>query len=168
MKSLKKLLEEEVQNFYMESFEEFTNPPHIMVLGDFMHLNQRVDEGKWDDSGYKGYKIRFDKAHSSKGLDHVHIARDKHINAKNKQVAWNKDGSKHDKKSFNSNFHGMNKAKEIASKALGIKKSKLKESASQDSTANLILESSLIDYIPSKASIFVFELDAADTVMLFS
>lgn len=50
---------------------------------------------------------------------HVHIARDKYITTK-QQVAWNQNGSRHDRKSFNPNLSGIEAAKDIARNALDL------------------------------------------------
>jgi len=51
---------------------------------------------------------------------HVHIAREKHTSAKNQQVAWNQDGSRHDRKSFNAGLGQQDAVRNIAAQALNI------------------------------------------------
>ncbi|MBK8483851.1 MAG: hypothetical protein IPL31_05775 [Saprospiraceae bacterium] len=79
-----------------------------------------IPEGVWVNSSEKGLKVRIDSAHTTDGLKHIHIARDKHTKSKNKQVSWNVNGKRHDKKSLDSNFHGLEKAKRAARKALNL------------------------------------------------
>jgi hypothetical protein len=142
----------------LESFEEFTHPFHIIVLFDKSDKDKLglISEGDWKPSSQKGYWQRLDTPKFDFEKLHVHIAKQKHINAKNKQVAWNNDGTRHDKKSFNQNFNGMEKAKEIARKALGLPSDTLLENVNNKSNGELLLES--VEYLPTKSSIFVFEV----------
>lgn len=142
----------------LESFEEFTHPFHIIVLFDKSDKDKfgLITEGDWKPSGEKGYWQRLDTPKFDFEKLHVHIAKQKHINAKNKQVAWNDDGTRHDKKSFNQNFNGMEKAKEIARKALGLSSDTVLENVNNESNTELLLES--VEYLPTKSSIFVFEV----------
>jgi hypothetical protein len=61
---------------------------------------------------------------------HVHIAKSKHMSSKNKQASWNDDGSKHDKKSFNSNVASLNIVQSIARDVLNLPSSIKLEEAS--------------------------------------
>ena len=80
-----------------------------------------LEEGKWVASKRKGWSQRVDPENPQiKILRHVHVARDKHISTKQKQVAWNDDHSRHDRKSFNQNLSGIETAKNIARDALGL------------------------------------------------
>lgn len=81
---------------------------------------QPLHEGIWKESNIKGYKVRVDAPHTPDGKRHVHIAHAKHTKSKNKQVSWNDDKTRHDKKSFADNFQGLERAKEIARKELGL------------------------------------------------
>ena len=140
----------------METFVEYTNPYHIIVLideNDYPKAEQ-INEGRWEASGEKGYMQRIDQPHFDWQLLHVHIARDKHVNSKNKQVSWNDDGTRHDKKSFNDNFVGMEKAKSIARNALGLPDDFQLENVNVPEKMNLLLET--LEYVPSKTSLFVF------------
>ena len=106
----------------------------IIVLSaeafDSLGLDQ-LDEGRWTPSEHRGYSLRIDPARSEmRQQRHVHIARDKHTTAKHKQVAWNADQTRHDRKSFNAAFQGMEVAKGIARKALGLPPDALLESVS--------------------------------------
>ena len=69
----------------------------------------------WKKSQIDDYWYRVDSADPQKKVRrHIAIAKGKHRNAKNKQVSWNDDGTRHDKKSFDDNFKGIEKAKKIA------------------------------------------------------
>ncbi|MBL0744834.1 DUF6367 family protein [Chryseolinea lacunae] len=98
-----------------------------------------VNEGIWKDAHLKGYKMRVDAPHTPDGKRHVHIAHNKHTHSKDKQVSWNDDKTRHDKKTFDSNFHGMERAKEIARRALGLNDDAILERYLP--TAELIVES---------------------------
>ena len=96
----------------------------------------QLNEGIWKDAHLKGYKVRVDAPHTPDGKRHIHIANSKHIHSKNKQVSWNDDLTRHDKKSFDQNFHGIEKAKKIAIKALGLDNNSILE--------NIIIEDVLL------------------------
>lgn len=81
----------------------------------------KLTEGIWHASGESDIVYRVAPARPEiKQKRHIAIAHKKHTNAKNKQVSWNDDGSRHDRKSFNSNFTGMKKAEKIARDVLTI------------------------------------------------
>jgi hypothetical protein len=81
-----------------------------------------IEEGVWKKGAVAGYSYRVDPADPEKKLQrHVHVGKDKHTSAKNKQWSWNIDGSKHDKHSFNPSQNGLEKAKIVARAALGLK-----------------------------------------------
>lgn len=154
IKELRKLIRETI----METFDEFNNPYHIIVLFDKADL-EKIDlltEGQWVPSDEKGYWKRLDKPKFDFEKLHIHIARDKHINNKNKQVSWNDDGTRHDKKSFNNNFVGIETAKRIARNALGLPDNFQLENISEPTTGQLLLEG--VESIPSTSSIFIFEV----------
>ena len=140
-----------------EVINETKNPYHIIVLinekdlQNFDHLN----EGRWVSSDESGFVQRVDKPHFDQQLLHVHIAREKNINTKNKQVAWNNDGTRHDKKSFNDNFIGMETAKRIARSALRLPNNFKLESFNVIDKVELILES--VMYVHADTSLFIFE-----------
>ncbi len=101
-----------------------------------------LNEGRWVDSNKKGYKIRIDKPTNHTQKLHVHIAKDKHINAKTKQVSWNDDGTRHDKKSFNQKLGNSPTVQNIAKQAL-------------DLDDSIILE----DYVPTKLGLILENID---------
>jgi hypothetical protein len=90
-------------------------------LFDKLSLKKMLKESQWIKSKKKGWVVRVDPENPQlKQQRHVYVTRDEHISAKNMQVAWNSNGSRHDKSSFNDNINGMNTAKEIARDALGL------------------------------------------------
>lgn len=143
----------------MESFDEFSNPYHIVVEFNKTDIGlfQPLTEGKWEPSEEKGYWKRLDTPNFDFEKLHVHIARDKHINTKSKQVSWNDDGTRHDKKSFNNNFVGLETAKRIARNALGLSNDVQLESLSVPDGI-MLLNESCIDYLPKSTSIFIFKI----------
>jgi len=112
----------------MTSFQEYCDELEydyiVIELGDTVLKKIGLDtiqEGHWVDSFKKGWSQRVEPANPQINLQrHVHIARKKHINTKNQQVAWNQDGTRHDKKTFNPNLSGINTAKQIARDAIGL------------------------------------------------
>lgn len=80
-----------------------------------------VEESIWIDSGYKDWKYRVDPEDPSIPLQrHIHIAKGKHASAKNMQASWNSDGTRHDRKSFNTKVGNVDKVREIARSVLKI------------------------------------------------
>lgn len=115
MKSFKEFIAEsaetEIDYLMLELTEEVSSLPRLKSL----------TEGRWEPAGYKDFMIRVDPMRpETKEQRHVHIAREKHTSAKNQQVAWNQDGSRHDKKSFNANLGQQDAVRNIASQALNI------------------------------------------------
>ena len=109
----------------MQSFKDFLNEEEINYIvidipQEFVDDLLLLHEGKWIDSGKNGYLMRIDKPTDHTQNLHVHIAKKNHINAKTKQVAWNDDGTRHDKKSFNQKLGGSSTVQNIARKALNL------------------------------------------------
>ncbi len=112
-----------------------------------------LNEGQWKDSSHKGYVYRVDPPNPNVPLQrHVTIAHSQHTSAKSKQVSWNISGSRHDRSSFDTNFHGINKAKEIAREVFRLPKDFKLEHLSSPADAILLLEE--VEDIPEKAIIF--------------
>lgn len=100
-----------------------------------------LNEGRWVPSGHKDYMMRIDAENPAIPLQrHVHIAQAKHVSAKTKQVAWNTDGSIHDKKSFNHQIATNAAVQDIARSALKIS-SDIKLEETKNSNGNLLIES---------------------------
>lgn len=116
MKSFKEFIaemaESEIDYLVLELTEEALLLP----------LLQPLTEGRWEPAGYKDFMIRVDPMRpETKEQRHVHIARQKHATTKNQQVAWNQDGSRHDKKSFNTSLGQQDAVRNIAAKVLNIR-----------------------------------------------
>ena len=121
----------------MRSFSEFLDEEGvdyfiIEVPDDILPSELLINEGRWVESGKKGYMHRVDAEDPSiKQQRHVHVAKSKHINSKTMQASWNEDGTKHDKKSFNSNVGSLSVVQSIARDALGLSSSVKLEEASK-------------------------------------
>ena len=116
MKSFKEFVavtaEAEIDYLVLELTEEAFSLPRL----------QSLIEGRWEPAGYKDFMIRVDPMRpETKEQRHVHIARQKHTSSKNQQVAWNEDGSRHDKKSFNASLGQQDAVRSIAAQVLSIR-----------------------------------------------
>ncbi|WPN56360.1 DUF6367 family protein [Pseudomonas sp. P9_31] len=77
-------------------------------------------EGNWKEID-NVWSARLDAADpKNKAKCHVHIAKTKHRSSKMKQVAWNDDGSRHDKKTFDVKLGQSRKVRAIARDVLGL------------------------------------------------
>ncbi|AUG10031.1 hypothetical protein JFT91_23775 [Pseudomonas sp. TH08] len=75
-------------------------------------------ESHWKEAG-KGWMYRVDSADPKiPQLRHVHIAKTKNKSAKNMQVSWNVDGTRHDKASFNVDLSKQKYVRELAMRVL--------------------------------------------------
>jgi hypothetical protein len=143
----------------MEHYEEEKFPFHIIIIVDRIHyalLEIPLNESWWEPSSERGYCQRVDKAHFDHDRLHVHLAQQKHINAKNKQVSWNDDGTRHDRSTFNVNMVGMERAKRAARNALGLPKDAYLECLSVPYEGELLLES--VENLPSNANAYIFKV----------
>ena len=110
----------------MESFKEIfaeNKISYIIVQLPLELIDEQVilNEGQWVRSSKNGWSLRVcSEKPTSKEQRHVHIAKTKHINAKDKQASWNKDGTRHDKKSFNTDIGSNKIARQIARDALNL------------------------------------------------
>jgi len=111
-------------------------------------------ESIWIDLGYKDWKYRIDPEDPRIPLQrHIHIARSKHIRTKNMQASWNVDGTRHDKKSFNTAVGANKRVQEIVKCVLSIPPEVSLESAgSLHSSVDLIEE---ITFSPNGKIAFV-------------
>ena len=83
-------------------------------------ISSTLTEGRWQPTGHKDYWIRIDQPKVPHEKRHATIAHQKHISNRDKQVTWNYDGSRKDKKTFDVNFKGIEIAKDIVRKALNL------------------------------------------------
>jgi len=140
---------------HLEDFENFLeeNEPDILILIPteiIIPFIELLQESIWKDSAVeKRIKVRVE-THND-GFKHVHVSRPEHTNTKSKQVAWNANGSVHDKKSFNYNFDGIERAKNAARTALNLSDNIVLEEYKGIDKEKMILESyqivSLLDGI---------------------
>ncbi|WP_324068964.1 MAG: DUF6367 family protein [Flavobacterium sp.] len=154
IKSLKQFIKERLK----EKLKEYENSIYIIVeieKDEFDALNI-LYEGNWTPSNVKDIWQRVDTPKFDHEKRHIHLAHKKHINTKSKQVAWNDDGKRHDKKTFDVNFKGMETAKKIARDVLKIPDDKILELYTENDKMNLILES--IENMSFKSKIVILEL----------
>lgn len=109
----------------MQSFKDYLKETDVNYLlvdipKNLLDNSLLVFEGQWINSNKKGDQIRIDKPTDHTQKLHVHIAKNKHINAKTQQVAWNDDGTRHDKKTFNTKLGSSPKVQQIAKQALNL------------------------------------------------
>jgi hypothetical protein len=101
----------------------------------------KIEESRWVRSKHPGYFVRVDPERPDiKQRRHVHIAHEKHLKAKGKQVSWNVDQTRHDRKNFDTSFKGMVKAHDIAKQALGLRKEAVLEQVSARHRLELFIE----------------------------
>jgi hypothetical protein len=126
----------------MLSFNEFLVEYVIVQAPKHLIPNEAIlNEGRWVPSGHKDYMMRVDAENPAIPLQrHVYIAQAKHVSSKNMQVAWNSDGSIHDKKSFNHQMATNAAVQNIAKSALKISP-EIKLEESQYLNGNLLIES---------------------------
>lgn len=154
MKSLKDTIKEELRKQLINSEDQF----HIIVLFEEskdIFSDSSITEGKWKPSEYKGYWHRVDNPNFDFEQKHIHIAKQKHINSKSKQVSWNVDGTRHDKKSFNDNFNGIEKAKNITRNVLNISNNITLENLTDNNKGQLLLEN--IQSLPKESNVYIFK-----------
>ena len=154
---------------FIEARDEY--PPHIIVQKGTSNLlteaTSLLTEGNWVESSEAGYWMRKDAPKFDYQQLHVHIAPKKHINAKSKQVSWNQDGTRHDKMTFNNNFKGLEKAKEIARNVLNLGSDVILEEVSADE-GKLLLSNIDLGVLPSKARFYFFTIKAPESNLLKS
>jgi len=136
-------------NEFLEYLKPRSNSPSLIVIelheATFNLCGlQKLEEGKWLPSDEPGWMKRVEPTVGRNGVRHAHVAKERDIRNKNKQVAWNDDRSQHDKKSFNKNLPGIETAREIARKALGLPDDTVLEHKELNKSAYLplLLESS--------------------------
>jgi len=78
-------------------------------------------ESMWIDAPKKGWSYRVDPVDPAiPQKRHIHISKTKNKSSKNMQVAWNDDGTRHDKKSFNSTVGRSKYVRGLASEILNL------------------------------------------------
>ena len=103
-----------------------------------------VNEGNWVHSNRKDYMLRVDPANPAIPVQrHVHIARKKHVSAKNMHASWNQDGTRHDKGSFNKSIGDRAIVQSIARQALQLPDDVRLERVEQDPLITLLEHSAV-------------------------
>lgn len=129
---------------------------HITVLiSDIEFKKSRfnlLNEGIWKDAHIKGYRVRVDAPHTRDEKRHVHISHPKNTTNKNKQVSWNDNKTRHDKKSFDQNFIGIEKAKLIAKRELNLDDDIILENL--DENNKILLENIQFDFYADEVHYF--------------
>ncbi|RUO35947.1 hypothetical protein CWE13_10380 [Aliidiomarina shirensis] len=104
-------------------FLELENVDKVVVLISEATVpdNAILNEGRWVESGKKDWMIRVDAEDPAIPLQrHVHIARSKHMSAKNMQASWNEDQTRHDRGSFNDSVGSRKVVQDLARDALNL------------------------------------------------
>ena len=146
MKNFKSLLN--------ETRAEDRNQFHIIVIGNDSEI-ENTEEGKWQDSKILDYWKRVEKPNTDNGQLQLHIGRQKHVNTKSSRITWHVNGVKHDKQAFNDNANGLTTALNIAKAVVKLPADKTLETVANENAASFLVP---IDYLPSKAKIFVFKV----------
>ncbi len=129
----------------MISFREFFNENGIdyfvvEIAEELVPRGALLNEGKWVNSEKKDYMQRVDPENPSMNQKrHVHVAKAKHISNKNMQASWNDDGTRHDKKTFNSTIGSISTVQNIARQALGLESDIMLERAANVSNSFVLL-----------------------------
>jgi hypothetical protein len=111
-----------------------------------------LKEGRWVPSGHKDYMLRVDSEDPAIPVQrHVHIAHKKHDSAPNKQVAWNIDGSRHDKHKFSNKLGSNSKVQAIARQALELPDETRLEAVMPEAARILLESSNITDRYPFDA-----------------
>ena len=101
----------------------YDDVPYMIVEIDMKLLEMYgmcpIVEGKWIDSGISDLYYRLNPPRPEMRLArNIHIAHKRHIHSRDKQVSWDDMGARHDAKSFDANFTGIGKAREVARQVL--------------------------------------------------
>ncbi len=76
-------------------------------------------ESVWVDSGYKDWVYRIDPARPEmKQERHIHITRERHKAAKNRQASWDIHGHRHDRKTFDTAVGNNAYVRDLAKRVL--------------------------------------------------
>lgn len=146
MKTFKSLLN--------ESRAEDRNQFHIIVIGNENEI-ENTEEGIWQNSKILDYWKRVEKPNADSEQLILHIGRQKHVNTKSSRITWHVNGVKHDKQAFNDNANGITTALNIAKAVVKLPAEKTLETMPNENAASFLTP---IDYLPSKAKIFVFKI----------
>ena len=127
---------------------------HIIIVQDAA-TTENAEDAKWTDTGIMEYWQRTEKPAYDTSKQLLHIARKKNINAILRKITWHTNGPKSDKLAFNNNLNGVEGAKNIAKAILKLPADKALNVVPNENAAALL---GGIDYLPTKARIFVFSV----------
>jgi len=142
------------KSYLNASVAEDRNQFHIIVIGDAKDI-EHTEESIWAHSGTMDYWKRVEKPNAADGKVHLHLARQKHIKTKAREIAWHVNGGKHDKRAFNNNLNGVESARTIAKTILKLPAERSLELVANENAATFLAG---IEYLPNKCKIFVFEI----------
>ncbi len=143
MMSLKEFIDESGIDYFV-----------IELTTDLVPRTALINEGLWVASGKKDWMQRVDPERPNMNQQrHVHVARSKHVNSKDRQASWNADGTKHDQKSFNSKIGSIRTVQDIARQALNLSRDFKLEEASR--AANLLFQLNEAVEIPVQPVLFI-------------
>lgn len=145
------------KSYLNASTAEDRNQFHIIVIGDASEIESPEAE-TWVHSGTMDYWKRAENANSDNGKVHLHMARQKHVKTKGREITWHVNGFKHDKLAFNNNLNGVETARNLAKAIVKLPADRSLELIPNDNAATLL---SAIDYLPNKSKIFIFEIKDA-------
>jgi hypothetical protein len=78
-----------------------------------------LTEGQWRADNQSGLMYRIEPARPEmRQRRHIHVSHPKHASAPGKQVSWNADGSRHDARSFDASFNGLQGARDLTKRLL--------------------------------------------------
>lgn len=113
----------------------------------------------WRNASKKGWSMRVDPARPEMiQMRHVHVARSEHVRAKGQQVAWNDNGTRHDRRTFNSNIEGLRTAERIAREVLNLPDSVILERVVDQSLQSSILAEGLSAIIETAANPIILKV----------
>ncbi|AEG02827.1 DUF6367 family protein [Methylomonas methanica] len=126
---------------------ELPYEPYIVIVLTEAQLSllppELLLEGGWRPSGEGDLWVRVNPPKPQMNLPaNAHVAHNKHLSAKDKQVSWEASaGKRHDRMTFDKNFSPMEMAKKVARAALSLPSDFPMEQLSQDLGKSLLLES---------------------------
>lgn len=125
---------------------------HIIIV---QNAAETAEESAWTDSGVMDYWQRTEKPAYDSSKQHLHIARKKNVNTILRKISWHPNGPKSDKLAFNNNLNGAESAKNIARVVVKLPADKEFAILPNENATELL---GGIDYLPTKARIFVFSI----------
>lgn len=134
--------------------ESLAEPEYVIVQLPAALLSEAtlLNEGKWMPSGKSGWMQRVDAANPAIPTQrHVHVARKKHTSSKTLQAAWNADGTRHDRKTFNDKVGALDAARTIARTALNLGDDIMLEQLKKAPRLLLLTESQVYQDAPVEA-----------------